>query len=302
MASASNSDDSSDIFWPGYVDAVTNLAINLLFVVAIMSIVVITATLQISKMKPDDGVREEVVAEAQSSLPMQAQQAMQQAKTALADARLTPQTTPLEMQQTMQQAEAALEQAMQTQKALVSRVEAQQKRLQELEKQAQAQQGKAEQDRAALAQGKSAKASLKKETNANRDGGTTVNATEKAQVVQARENTMAAAAGVSEVQDLTSGGVVVVFDTDVIELSDKEVRELVSKLSVGGPIAGGRWQLRVVSPKGFSEATRMAYYRLNNLRNNMIKNGANPQDIEMRVVEAEGDAANNARVLVRLMP
>lgn len=302
MASASNSDDSSDIFWPGYVDAVTNLAINLLFVVAIMAIVVITATLQISKMKPDDGTREEIQEQAQSSLPMQTLQAMQQAKTALADARLTPQTEPLEMQQTMQQAEAAMEQSMRTQKALVSQVQALQKKLQELEKQAQAQQGKAEQDRAALAQGKSAKASLKTETNANRDGGTTINATQKAQVVQARENTLAAAAGVSEVQDLSAGGVVVVFNTDVIELSESEVRELVSKLSVGGPLAGSRWQLRVVSPKGFSEATRMAYYRLNNLRNKLIQNGAQPQDIEMRVVEAEGDAANNARVLVRMLP
>ena len=42
MAAASESNDASDIFWPGYVDAVTNLAINLLFVIAVMSIVVIS--------------------------------------------------------------------------------------------------------------------------------------------------------------------------------------------------------------------------------------------------------------------
>jgi hypothetical protein len=302
MAGTSNSDDASDIFWPGYVDAVTNLAINLLFVVAIMAIVVITATLQISKMKPDDGTTQEPKDQGQTSSAMQSQQILQKAKTALAEARQTPQTTPQAMQQSMLQAEAAMAQSMQTQSALISQVEKQQKKLQELEKQAQAQMGQAVQERTALAQGKTAKASLQTETNANSDGGTTVNATQKGQVVQAREKTSAAAVGVSEVQDLTSGGVVVVFAPDVIELSDNEVRELVSKLSLGGPIAGGRWQLRVVSPKGFSEAARMAYYRLNNLRNHLIKNGANPQDIEMRVVEAEGDSANNARVLVRLMP
>jgi hypothetical protein len=48
MSVSSNSDDASDIFWPGYVDAVTNLAINLLFVIAVMSIVVLAATLQIA--------------------------------------------------------------------------------------------------------------------------------------------------------------------------------------------------------------------------------------------------------------
>ena len=45
MSAASDSDDVSDIFWPGYVDAISNLAINLLFVIAIMAIVVISATL-----------------------------------------------------------------------------------------------------------------------------------------------------------------------------------------------------------------------------------------------------------------
>lgn len=50
MAASSNSDDASDIFWPGYVDAISNLAINLLFVIAVMAIVVIGATLQINEL------------------------------------------------------------------------------------------------------------------------------------------------------------------------------------------------------------------------------------------------------------
>jgi hypothetical protein len=58
MAGSSQSDDGSDILWPGYVDAVTNLAINLLFVIAVMSIVVLGATLKIaelSKRKATEG-------------------------------------------------------------------------------------------------------------------------------------------------------------------------------------------------------------------------------------------------------
>jgi hypothetical protein len=48
MAINYETDDSGSIFWPGYVDAVVNLAINLLFVIAVMSIVVLGITLQIS--------------------------------------------------------------------------------------------------------------------------------------------------------------------------------------------------------------------------------------------------------------
>ena len=57
MAAASNSDDASEIFWPGYVDAIANLAINLLFVIAVMAIVVIGASLQIAELmkKKDSG-------------------------------------------------------------------------------------------------------------------------------------------------------------------------------------------------------------------------------------------------------
>ena len=58
MAASSDSNDASDIFWPGYVDAVTNLAINLLFVIAVMSIVVISSILQMARMKPDDHMNE----------------------------------------------------------------------------------------------------------------------------------------------------------------------------------------------------------------------------------------------------
>jgi len=50
----SDSDDMSEILWPGYVDAVTNLALNLLFVIAVMSIVIMAVTLQMSKITKQD--------------------------------------------------------------------------------------------------------------------------------------------------------------------------------------------------------------------------------------------------------
>ena len=259
MAGASNSDDASEIFWPGYVDAVTNLAINLLFVIAVMAIVVITAILQISKMKPEQAVMIDAEQVTTTSDPKSAAPAL-----------------PPTQSQTLQQAQAALAESALRQKQLSKEVEQLQQKLAQLEKQA--------------AQSEAANPS---------EGGTTREAIQKSDVVQARQGKAQAPQGRSDLQDLSGGGVVVVFAPDVIDLAEPEVAELLRKLSATAPIKGSRWQLRVISPKGFSEAARLAYYRLNALRNILMKNGASAGDIEMRLIEAEGANANNARVLVR---
>jgi hypothetical protein len=57
MASTRHSDsDGSDIFWPGYVDAIANLVLNLLFLLTIMTIAVFMFALELgraSKGGPD---------------------------------------------------------------------------------------------------------------------------------------------------------------------------------------------------------------------------------------------------------
>ncbi len=50
---ASNEGDSTDIFWPGYVDAVTNLVLNLLFMLTIMIVAVFMFALELSRHKDD---------------------------------------------------------------------------------------------------------------------------------------------------------------------------------------------------------------------------------------------------------
>lgn len=42
-------DDGADVFWPGYVDAVTNLVLNLLFVVVIMTVAVFIFAMELGK-------------------------------------------------------------------------------------------------------------------------------------------------------------------------------------------------------------------------------------------------------------
>lgn len=48
--------DGTDIFWPGYVDAVTNLVLNLLFMLTIMIVAVFMFALELSRHKDDKPV------------------------------------------------------------------------------------------------------------------------------------------------------------------------------------------------------------------------------------------------------
>lgn len=52
MLIENNGDDGSDIFWPGYVDAVTNLVLNLLFLLTIMTSAVFIFALQLGREAP----------------------------------------------------------------------------------------------------------------------------------------------------------------------------------------------------------------------------------------------------------
>jgi hypothetical protein len=48
--------DGADVFWPGYVDAVTNLVLNLLFMLTIMIVAVFMFALELSRHKDDNPV------------------------------------------------------------------------------------------------------------------------------------------------------------------------------------------------------------------------------------------------------
>ena len=92
----------------------------------------------------------------------------------------------------------------------------------------------------------------------------------------------------------------VAFSADVVELSDKEATELLGKMAAIASVKTSRWQVAVVSPKGFSEAIRLAYYRASAVRNVLLKNGVPASAIDLRVVESTSTAADNARVMVKL--
>lgn len=252
MSVSSNSDDASDIFWPGYVDAVTNLAINLLFVIAVMSIVVLAATLQIAELSKRKATLGPTPAETTPAG--------------------TPEFTLAELQDDLRVAQANLKS---TQARLV-------------ESQRKIQQSEATQTPAATPSSSSSSSA----------SATSVARTET--VAVAAPKTSAATEAVS-LQDV-SGGLVVNFAKDAITLTSAESSEIVTKLATFGNLRTNRWLITVISPKGFSEALRLSYYRANTVRNVLIENGVVGGAIDLKIQESTQAGANNAKVLVKLQP
>lgn len=237
MAAHTESNDSADIFWPGYVDAVTNLAINLLFVIAVMSIVVIGVTLQISKMTDKTAVtetRQSVVKSAPAAADQASHEQVLKLQQALADANQQLQQTQRELRQ--------VQGHLQTTPGPFS---------------------------------------------------DTVLATQNKPVEPKLPNL---------IQPLAQAGVVVLFSPDVVTLSPAEVADLMTRLKKIVPQSGGRWEISAISPKGLSESVRLAFYRVNAVRNALLANGISSQAIDIRVHESTQPEADNSKVLVRPLP
>ncbi len=236
MAATSDSGEASDIFWPGYVDAVTNLAINLLFVIAVMSIVVLGATLQLAQMTKKKAIEEAQSQQtATSASHTQDKQKGEQQKDANAQSK---DETVSRMQQTLNEVQAKLE-----------------------------------------------------ETQDVRE-----------EVVHAKDNKPSEPKQANKLQSLTQSAIVVVFSPDVVTLSAAEVNDLMGKLKKVSPLQQGRWQITVISPKGFSEAARLSFYRANAVRNALLENGAPSTAIDLKIHESTQAGADNTKVLLRWTP
>jgi hypothetical protein len=58
METRHEDNDGSDIFWPGYVDATTNLILNLLFLLTILIVAVFMFALELGRSSPKQGAAE----------------------------------------------------------------------------------------------------------------------------------------------------------------------------------------------------------------------------------------------------
>jgi outer membrane protein OmpA-like peptidoglycan-associated protein len=242
MAGSSESNDASDIFWPGYVDAISNLAINLLFVIAVMCIVILSFVLEeTTKGKPQPGDAPVVSQSASDQASKDATAAMQQ----------------------LQKENAKLKQELQS----------------------------LQQASAAASSG----------TSGSPQRSNVVNNTPKTETVNARQEVMKDEKGQSSMNTV-GAGLIVNFDPKVVTLSPEEGKDVITRLEAFGPVKTTRWQITVISPKGFSESARLAYYRAVAVRNVLIQNGVPGEQINMRVVESAQAGADSARVTVNPAP
>lgn len=242
MAGSSESNDASDIFWPGYVDAISNLAINLLFVIAVMCIVILSFVLEeTTKGKPQPGDAPVVSQSASNQASKDATAAMQQ----------------------LQKENAKLKQELQS--------------LQQ----------------ASAAASSGASGSPQRSNVANN--------IPKTETVNARQEVMKHEKGQSSMNTV-GAGLIVNFDPKVVTLSPEEGKDVITRLEAFGPVKTTRWQITVISPKGFSESARLAYYRAVAVRNVLIQNGVPGDQINMRVVESAQAGADSARVTVNPAP
>lgn len=352
MAAVSDSNDVSDIFWPGYVDAIANLAINLLFVIAIMAIVVIAATLQIQElikrkdralaqdiaytvMDQQDTQRGSGASQARSSTNAESQameryaggnreRSSEQPNSAVGElkssAGASPQRTTTEPvtieasspnQKPQPGVVAASERGLPSPEQRQAReqreqnakvIEQQQARMREqsetlrkLQEMVKAEQAALEQAQASVAKAKAAPGRSPREAV-----GPEGDDTEAGRVEQVTASRPAPAPDGRNVSSAVQSGVIVNFAPDATLLGEDEVKDLVAKLKTFAALnATNRWRITVATPKGFSEAARLAFYRANAVRNVLLREGVPGSAIDLKVLESEQPTANGARVVVR---
>lgn len=250
MAGSSESNDASDIFWPGYVDAISNLAINLLFVIAVMCIVILSFVLEeTTKGTPRPG-----------TIPVDVQYVNDK-----------PNTHAVQLQE-LQLENAKLKETLQSLQKSTSTPSS---------------------------------PTTKTDTQAKTESTTTANNVPnnapRMEVVQARQEVVKEAKGESSVTTV-GAGLIVNFDPKVVTLSVDEAKNVVSRLETFGPVKTTRWQITVITPKGFSESSRLGYYRVVAVRNVLIQAGTPGDLIQMRVMESVQAGADSGRVTVNVAP
>jgi hypothetical protein len=217
--------DGSDIFWPGYVDAVTNLVLNLLFVLTIMIIAVFMFAIALSRHtneKPAPSAQQQTVENAESIDPTSSTNEVIKAK----DEQIESLTKTL----------AALKQE---------------------------------------AQIKNSATTPQKVATAK----TPIKSPEKS------------------LQNATDAGglVIISFTQDAVSINSTETESVRNALS--GIVKSGGARIEVSTPKDFSEAKRLAFYRAMSVRNQLIALKVPVENIEVSVREGT-NSSDNSKVMV----
>lgn len=261
-------DASAETFWPGYVDAVTNLVLNLLFVVVIMTVAVFMFAMELGRMQPK--TKPEI-----SEKPPQAFSA----DTPAGRERGNAGTSSVTQSEALRQKEAQVA-------ALQSRVQA-------LESEARQRRLAGRSDATA---GESSKAP-EQALPAGSQGTPAGASSEPPKVITATGLPTAPERGIEKAIPTggPAGGIVIKFADDAVALVRSEVDDLRRAL---GPIAAaGGAKIEVVVPAGFSEARRLGFYRAMAVRNELIEMKIPANRIEISVRDGSA-GADSSRVMV----
>jgi hypothetical protein len=103
------------------------------------------------------------------------------------------------------------------------------------------------------------------------------------------------------VHEIDANALVVKFATESVVMGEGEIQQLLAKVD---PLKVNhrRWNITVISPRGFSEASRTAYYRAHAVRNALLQGGIASTAIDLRILESTQSGADNTQVLVKPLP
>lgn len=251
---------NAETFWPGYVDAVTNLVLNLLFVVVIMTVAVFMFAMELGRMQP---------------IPKS------EAPEVSADVRMpSPSAESAATEQVLRSQNTALRAQIEGLKAKEGQVKTLQERIRTLEIDARRRPSLPTADPSARVPADVAGAS---------------HSVEPAQVITATESISIPERSLEKtVPSGRAGGIVVKFADDAIALTRVEAEELRKALA---PFLGGGAKIEVVVPAGFSEAKRLGFYRAMAVRNQLIELKVSANRIEISVREGSA-GSDSSRVMV----
>jgi len=307
MVASSESNDSADVFWPGYVDAISNLAINLLFVIAVMAIVVLGATLQINELlkRKNNRLADEVAfveLDKGKKLPGSGKVDPASNTTAQSEAQrpntlgITNKNADSEIvgQGLQKNQTITLEPSKQEQQ------KEQQQKDQKIKEQSEQLQQLQQQLLQTVTQLNKAKSTLAKtQSSAATQGADADTKTDLKRVETVTASNVTPAPDGKNTAIVVQGGVIVNFNPNVTLLTEAEVHDVIEKMATFAPIKTSKWSITVISPKGFSEALRLGFYRASIVRNALLQSGVDGANIDMRVHESTQASANNARVIIR---
>lgn len=245
--------DGSDIFWPGYVDATTNLILNLLFLVTILIVAVFMFALELGRSSPIQAQQQaaEATQKAEVNLAQKSDFTQERALTTAGDSG--EETEPIDVDE--ERPDTSLDVAADLAQENVA-LKKEVTRLRNL---------------------------LAQKTAINEYGGGLV------KTVDASVDLPAPRVGLDETLD-SNAEVMIRFKKEAIAFTDKEREELLTSLQP--VVASGQAVITVEVPDGFSEAKRIAYYRAMAVRNLLLEMEMPSDKINVTVLEtaSNGDA------------